>query len=560
MKKILISFLTLVLLSWALISACTQKETEGYDLIIKHGKLIDGSGNPWYYADIGIRGDTIIKIGDLSGAEAERKIDAEGKIVAPGFIDMHTHCDWGLGTPETKANLNYLSQGVTTVVTGNCGHGRLEIAEIAALWKKQGIGTNAVQLAGFGTIRRAVLGNEDRSPTATELDRMKALLDQAMQEGAWGLSTGLQYIPDRYSTTEEIITLAKVAAAYSGIYSSHMRSEEEQLVEAVAETITIGRESGIRINTAHLKASGKNNWGSMQAAVELMQNAREQGIEMTADMYPYNKSATTPLQVIFNIPAAVEPFAEYEKKLRDENISDQEKQQIYAQYPAALAQALADPIRRKQIRQLTLAGDPQKVNWVAKGGWYNFTIMDSKKNPDLVGKMFCDLALESGRDEFDIAADLFIQEKNELIISLSAMSEDDVKYALQQEFVMISSDGAAIPFGSGGAHPRNYGSFTRVLRKYVREENLLPLAAAVRKMTSLPAQQLRLRKRGLLLVGYKADITIFDPQTVQDNATFLQPHQYSTGIDYVVVNGKVCISEGEFNNTYSGKALLLTKN
>lgn len=541
-------------------SACSHSEPAGYDLIIKNGKLVDGSGNPWYYADIGIRGDTIVKIGDLSGAAAEQLIDAAGKIVAPGFIDMHTHCDWGLSTPETRANLNYLSQGVTTVVTGNCGHGRLEIADIATVWKKQGIGTNAVQLAGFGTIRRAVLGAADRAPTVAELERMKALLDQAMQEGAWGMSTGLQYIPDRYSSTEEIVELAKVAAAYRGIYSSHMRSEEEKLVSAVAETITIGRESGIRINTAHLKASGKNNWGSMQEAISLMREAREHGIEMTADMYPYNKSATTPLQVIFNIPDDMEPFAGYAKKLTHENLPDQEKQQIYSQYPDALAQALADPIRREEIKQLTLTGDPQKVNWVAKGGWYNFTIMDSKKNPDLVGKMFCDLALEMGRNEFEIAADLFIQEQNELIISLSAMSEDDVRMALQQEFVMISSDGAAIPFGQGGAHPRNYGSFTRVLRKYVREENLLSLAEAVRKMTSLPAQLLRLRKRGLLLEGYKADITIFDPVTVRDNATFLQPHQYSTGIEYVVVNGQVCISEGEFNNTYSGKALLLTKN
>lgn len=559
MKKLIYTFMILVLFCGLLNSACSSKTPAGYDLIIRHGKLLDGSGNPWYYADIGIRGDTIAKIGDLSGDSAEQVIDAAGSIVTPGFIDMHTHCDWGLGEPATKANLNYLSQGVTTVVTGNCGHGRLEIADIAELWNQQGIGTNAVQLAGFGTIRRAVLGLEERAPTTAELDQMKALLAKAMQEGAWGLSTGLQYIPDRYSTTEEIIALAKVAAAYGGIYTSHMRSEEEQLVEAVAETITIGREAGIRINTAHLKASGKNNWGSMHTAVALMRTARVQGIEMTADMYPYNKSATTPLQVIFNIPENMEPFAGFAEKMQDADLSDKEKQQIYARYPDALAEALADPARRERIKKLTLKGDPKKVNWVAKGGWYNFTIMDSKKNPHLVGKMFCDLAQETGREEFDIAADLYIQEKNDLIISLSAMSEDDVRYALQQEFVMISSDGAAIPFGQGGAHPRNYGSFTRVLGKYAREENLLTLAAAVRKMTSLPAQLLRLPQRGLLLVGYKADITIFDPETVRDNATFLKPHQYSSGILYVLVNGKVSISAGEFNNTYFGKALLLNR-
>jgi N-acyl-D-amino-acid deacylase len=537
-----------------------QSETTDFDILIKNGKIVNGTGNPWFYGDIGIKDDTIEQIGFLEGKTAGLIIDTKGQVVSPGFIDMHTHCDWGLGRTETRANLNYLSQGVTTVVTGNCGHGTFHISETVDVWKKNGIGTNAILLVGFGAIRREVMGTENVQPTSSQLEEMLSILDKALSEGAWGLSTGLQYIPDRYASTEEIISLTKVVEKYGGIYSSHMRSEEEKLVEAVEETVRIGKESGARVNIAHLKASGKNNWGSMREAIELMEKARKQGIEITADMYPYDKSATTSLQIIFNIPEDMEPFAGMEKKLRNKMTTQSERIAISQQYLEAIVTALEDKDKRSRIKKITLEGDPNKVNWVAKGGWYNFTIIDSKKHPDLIGKMFCDLAQEQGLEEFDIAAELFIQERNDIKISLSTMSEEDIKLALLKEFVMISSDGSAVPFKIGNVHPRNYGSFARVFRKYVREENILSLENAVRKQTSLPAQLLRLKNRGLILEGYKADIVIFDPATIQDNATYLNPHQYSSGIEYVILNGKVSIKNSKFNNTLNGKPLLLTEN
>jgi len=534
-------------------------ENIDFDILIKNGKIINGTGNPWFYGDVGIRGDQIAAIGNLKDFKAKRVIDVEGLVISPGFIDMHTHCDTGLANPETRANLNYLSQGVTTVVGGNCGSGTHKVREISSLWDKQGIGNNAIHLVGFGIVRGLVLGNEDRAPSKEELEEMQSILRKAMQEGAWGMSTGLQYIPGRYASTEEIIALAKIVAEYKGIYSTHMRSEEEELVQAVEEAIRIGEESGVRTNIAHLKASGKMNWGSMFEAVKLVEAARSRGIEITADMYPYSNSSTTSLSIIFHIPKGMAPFSEIEKKIRDKDLTKEERAALAKLYTDELAKALQDESRREKIKKLTLEGDPDKVNWVAKGGWYNFTIMDAKKNTDLIGRMFCDLSEEQGREEFDIAADLFIEEKNDIVISLSTMSEQDVQHALKQPWVMVSSDGSAVPYKEFSVHPRNYGSFPRVLRKYVREEGLLSLVDGIRKMTSLPAQVLRLSDRGLLLVGYKADLVVFDPQKIRDNATFLDPHQYTSGIEYVIVNGKISIDSGEYNNSLHGKALLLSK-
>ena len=531
-----------------------------FDIILKNGKIINGTGNPWFLGDVGIKGDTIAAIGNLENMQAKKVIDVEGLVISPGFIDMHTHCDTGLANPETRANLNYLSQGVTTVVGGNCGLGSHEVREITAVWNEQGIGTNAIQLVGFGVVRGLVLGNEDRDPSQAELHKMKTILRKAMEEGAWGMSTGLQYIPGRYASTEEIIALAEIVAEYGGIYSTHMRSEEEELVRAVKETIRIGEASGVRTNIAHFKASGKLNWGSMFEAVKLVEEARLHGLEITADMYPYSKSATTPLSIIFHIPKGMEPFSEIETKARDKNLTEKERGSLAQLYVDELAKALQDKSKRAEIKKLTLEGDPDKVNWVAKGGWFNFTIMDAKKNTQLVGRMFCDLAQEQGREEFDIAADLFIEEKNDIIISLSTMSEDDVQHALKQSWVMVSSDGSAVPYKQQSVHPRNYGSFPRVLCKYVREERLLSLVDGIRKMTSLPAQLLRLSDRGLLLKGYKADLVVFDPEKIQDTATFLDPHQYASGVEHVIVNGKISIEKGQYDKSLNGRALLLNEN
>jgi len=551
---------------------CGQKEKD-FDILITNGKIIDGTSNPWIRGDVGIIGDTIVELGDLAGKAAENIIDAEGLVVCPGFIDVHTHCDRGLGRPETTENINYITQGVTTVVTGNCGSGSFDITGMKQTWEQAGIGTNAVMLVGFGTIRTAVLGVEVRDPTAVELDRMKSILRKAMEDGAWGLSTALPYIPDRYAKTDEVIALADIVAEFGGVYSSHIRDEGSRLIEAVKEHITIGRESGARVNISHLKASGKNNWGLMKDAVDVIDRARAEGVSVTADMYPYTRAAIVPFMMSFNIPDDMEPFTELNESidyyyiLRRMGVTEEDliragkkkpmgRNELTKIYAAEQEKALLDDRKRERIKKLTLEGAPDKLNWVPMFGWDNFIVIDAPKNPEYIGRVISDVAEERQKDPFDMAVDLFLEEKDGLIMSVCTMSEDDIKHAMKQEWLMISSDGGAARFGSGRVHPRYYGSAVRVLGKYVREEDTVSLEDAVRKMTSLPAQLFRLKDRGMLKKGYKADIVIFDPDTVRDNATYEDSHRLASGIHYVILNGKISVENGEFSHALNGRVLL----
>lgn len=550
-------FAFLALISTAFLACSSASVEPSYDIVIKGAKVIDGSGNPWFYGDIGTKGDTILAIGDLDGKAAGLVIDARGLVVSPGFIDMHSHCDWGLGRPETRANLNYVTQGVTTVVTGNCGQSPLAIAETAAQWDKNGIGTNAAILLGLGQVREAVMGNEMRAPNAREMTRMKAMVETAMGEGAFGVSTGLQYVPGRYTTTEELIELAGAAAPFGGIYSTHMRSEEEKLIPAIEEAIRISEKTGLRLNISHLKSSARPNWGQLKEAVRLVSEARSRGTEVTADIYAYNKSATASLEDIFNIPVDLEPLAGMAKRIASPDTPIAERRDLDGRYAAEVAKALADPVSREKIRKLTETGVPDRTNWVAKGGWENFTIMFSRTKPEYVGRMFCDLAKELKKPEFDIAADLYVAEGRDFLITLSTMSEDDVRLGLSQPWAMISSDGLCMdPASKERVHPRNYAAFTRVLSEYVRDNGLLSLENAVRKMTSLPAQTLRLKDRGMIREGAKADLVVFDPAKVRDKATFLEPRQYSTGIEYVLINGRLSVEKGVANGALNGRTIL----
>jgi len=533
-----------------------QKQDAAFDLVITNAMIIDGSGQPAFTGDIGIRDDSLVKIGSIKAKKAARIIDADGFVVTPGFIDMHTHCDMGLGKNEIKANLNYLTQGVTTVVTGNCGIGNFKIPEITKLWSGQGIGTNAAHLVGFGTLRRAVLGDANRNPAPEELDKMKSILDQALRDGAWGMSTGLMYIPDRYATTEEVIAMAKVLRAHDGIYSSHIRNEEAYFLDAVKETIRIGKESGVRVNVSHMKAAGKSNWGKMKEAVRLIKKARSEGMTITGDIYPYNFAATMPIFHLFNVPKEARSFHELEKKIAEEESGSAEQAQVANKLADELSKALEDPSMRQKIRKLTLEGDPEKVNWIVVEGWDNIAVVSAKKNTHLLNTILSDLAVEQKTDPFDIAVDLFLEEKNDLIVSVCTMSEDDIHLAMNQDWVMVSSDGGTVPFGVGVVHPRTYGSFPRFYRKYIREDRIGDLQKAVYMTSALPAGALGLDDRGKLLEGYKADIVIFDPETICDNATYLDSHKYSSGVEYVIVNGKLVIDRGEFTNTLSGRVLL----
>ena len=569
-----IQFLIFISLT-AAIFLCTsncRQTAEGYDIIILNGTIIDGTGDSGFNGDIGIKGDTIVAVGDLSGKTAAKVIDAKGLVVSPGFIDMHTHCDGSLGNPDSNANLNYLIQGTTLVVTGNCGDGDFKIAEIKEKWEKQGIGTNAAHLVGFGTVRQTVMGREPRAPTPEELDRMKEIVRQAMREGAWGLSTGLEYIPDRYATIEEIIEVTKVVGEFGGIYSSHQRNEFDRTPESTKETIRIAEETGVRANTAHFKACRKDYWGTLKEAVDLINEARERGIYVTADMYPYDRAGggrlmsvtrNAGLWIPFRVPEDMEPFAEMRTKMRDESLSDEEMEKLKELYMDELAKALSDKSKREQIKKAVLVGTPEMPSEVASIGWDSYGIVASKKNPDLNGKILSDLAEEQGKEPFDVLADLVIDEPD-MWVAVGVMSDEDMRYAMKQDWLMFSSDGGAVPIIKEAdmpriGHPRAFGSQARVLRKYVREDKVLTLENAVRKITSLPAEVLQMKDRGLIKKGYKADIAIFDPDTIKDNSTFTDARRYSTGTEFVIVNGKISIENGKYNGALNGKLLLLSE-
>jgi len=559
------------LLAWSFLFLCCGPVQKDFDILIVKGTIVDGSGKPGFQGDVGISGDTIVAIGDLSGKTAQRIIEADTLVVSPGFIDMHTHCDGGLGEQESCANLNYLIQGTTTVVTGNCGGGTHKIAETKAEWESQGIGTNAIHLIGFGDVRRVVMGDEPRDPNPQELEEMKAIVRQAMEEGAWGMSMGLEYIPDMYSTTEEIIAVTHVVSEFGGVYASHQRNEVARVPDATRETIRIAKETGVRANISHLKICGKNNWGMMDEVIQVINDARNNGITITADMYPYDKAATGPLIAIttnsgwscFRLPENMQPFAELRVKMHNEKLTEEERAELKIQYIEELENALKDRAKRDEIRNSVLFGVPHNPSPVAVSGWDSYAVVAARKNTHLIDKIISDLALEQQRDAFDITAE-FVVEEPDLYLSCGALSEDDMKKLMTYDWLMFSSDGGAHPVPDKTerprpGHPRSFGSQARVLRKYVREEKVLSLEDAVWKMTSLPAQFLQIKDRGLLMEGYKADLVVFDAHTIKDNATYANPRLYSTGTDYVIVNGKVSVEKGEYTGSLNGKLLLLTE-
>ncbi len=551
-----------------LAAACSKSSSVNFDILIRGGQIVDGTGNPGTQGDIGVIGDRIVEIGDLTGKTASRTIDATGMVVSPGFIDMHTHCDEGLADPAAKANLNYLSQGVTTVVTGNCGAGTPKIAETKTNWENRGIGTNVVHLVGFGDVRRMVMGEEPRRPTPDELQEIKSIVRQAMGEGAWGLSTGLEYIPDRYSATEEVIEVTKVVREFGGFYASHQRNEFDDVPEATRETIRIAEEAGVRAITSHFKVCRKKYWGVMREAVDLINDARTRGIDIVADMYPYHFASGGPVLPIvenagwapFHLPGDMEPFAGLRNKLRDENMKESDRKLLRQQYVKELAQALSVESKRAQIRKSVLVGSPDKPSSVAIAGWDSYLVVITKKNEPLLGKILSDLAEEQGRDPFDVAADLVLDEPD-MYVACGVMSEDDMAHAIEQDWLMFSSDGDAFPIARETdepriAHPRSFASQARVLRKYVREDKVLTLEDAVKRMTSLPAGFLQMKDRGLIKEGYKADLAIFDPETVTDNATHADARRYSAGIEYVLLDGKLAIDKSKYDGALHGKLLL----
>ena len=501
--------------------------SQDYDLIIRGGKVVDGSGNPWYHADIAIKNDRIAEIGQLSNHEAKRVIDAHGLVVAPGFIDPHTHALRGIF--EVPNAESALLQGVTTLTEGNDGSSPYPIDRHYADIDNLRISPNWAVFVGQGTIRQRVIGFGLRKATPDEMERMKQMVRDAMEQGALGISTGLFYVPGSFTSTEEVIELSKVAAEYNGIYISHIREEAAQLIDSVQETIRIGEEADIPVQITHHKVIGVENWGASIESLRLVDEARERGVDVTIDQYPYTASQTS-------INALIPQWAQAGG--RDEMLSRINSAETYS------------TIKNEVVAKILYdrgGGDPKNV-FISRNSW----------DPDMAGKNLAELAIDAGLEPTpENAADVVfdIIRGGGATAVYHAIGPEDVDRIMQHPATAIGSDGPVGVFGEGAPHPRQYGTFARVLGLYVRERKILSLEEAIRKMSSQSARRLGIHDRGLITKGYFADIAIFDPDEIIDKATFENPHQYAIGTKFVLVNGAVVVENGQHTGARPGRIL-----
>ncbi len=502
-------------------------QIQPFDILIQHAHIVDGSGNPWYQGDLGIRGDTIVAIGLLEKAPSRLTIDAHGLTVAPGFIDIHTHARRGIF--KDPAAQNYIRQGVTTLIEGQDGSSPLPLGPFLKQVADVHPAVNFGSFVGQGSIRQQVLGLENRKATPEEIAKMKEIARQAMLDGAMGLSTGLFYVPGNFTPTEEVIEIAKVVAGFGGMHISHMRDETVGVLDSVRETIRIGEEGGLPTQVTHHKIIGAANWGKSVETLKLVEEARARGVDVTIDQYPYTASSTG--------TAALFP------------------QWSQAGGQKALLERLSAPDQRAKI----VAEIIQRIK-VDRGGGdpKNVVMANCPFDTSLDGKSLADITAARGRPvTIENAAEtaIEIQQKGGCQAVYHAISEDDIERILRSPYTMIGSDGEIPEFGKGAPHPRSYGTFSRVLARYVRERKVLTLEDAVRKMSGYTADRLRLLDRGLLRPGMKADIVIFDPAKVQDKADFANPHQYAEGVQDLIINGQRVIANGQLTAARPGRIL-----
>ncbi len=524
------------------------------DLKIEGGTVIDGTGSPTARADVGIVGETITAVGDLSREPAGRIIDATGLTVTPGFIDIHSHSDWRLWANRRAESK--IRQGVTTEVVGNCGFSPAPVSdefrgdlkgfalylppgmdfswrsmgEYLERYEDGGVALNVVQLVGHGTLRLAAMGFARRAPSAREQAVMERLAEESMAGGAAGLATGLIYAPGSYAATEEIVAVARRVAALGGFYASHIRGEGATLLDAVAEAIRVGREGGLPVQVSHIKAAGRPHWGRVREALALVDAARAEGLDVMADVYPYTASSTTLRTLLpdWALEGGIE----------------------------AMLDRLGDQECRARIRAELTGGGQTLMRGL---GWDDIMLAYSAARPEAQGRRLSEIAAAAGRDPVDVVCDLIVADRGKAYVILFQLDEADLRRALEHPWVMIGSDGSALAvegeLGAGKPHPRSYGTFPRVLGRYAREQRVLGLPTAVRKMTGLPALRLGLADRGVLRAGAKADVVVLDPARVADLATYEDPHRYARGIERVLVNGRIVIDGDRHTGALPGRVL-----
>jgi len=517
--KFFLAFLTVFITSF--LSAQT-----GVDILIKNGRILDGTGNSWKYGDVAIKDGKIFKIGNLININAAKVIDAKGMIVCPGFIDVHTHIEGDeLKTPTAD---NFIHDGVTTVITGNCGSSNIDIKKYLERIDSIKLSINVATLIGHNDVRQTVMGTANRHATEEELQKMEKLVAQAMKDGAVGFSTGLIYIPGTYSNTDEVLRLAKAAAKYKGVYTSHMRDEGDSVVEAIKEALYIGKEANMPVEISHFKLSGQQNWGRSKETLPMIIKAREEGIDVTIDQYPYTASST-------NLGTL----------LPDDVLSDGQD---------SINARLSEPEVRNYVRNYMLGRLKKR-----KLKHFSYAVVAYyKADTTFNGKTIEQVNLLMHRKhkaKYEAETVMDMIQKGGAGMVFHGMSDEDVERIMKYPFNMPACDAGIRVFGQGSPHPRGYGTNARILSEYVREKKIISLEDAVRRMTSLPAQKFGLNDRGLLREGYAADILIFDEKQVQDLSTYEKPHAYSKGFDYVIVNGQLVVENEKHLGTRSGRAL-----
>jgi N-acyl-D-amino-acid deacylase len=489
------------------------------DLVLTDGTIVDGSGKPGYLGSVAIKDGAIVAVGDFHVDGEAKTVPCTGKIICPGFIDLHNHSDNSLLKGPTNRAECYLTQGCTTLVTGNCGSGPIDAAGYYDKLVQGGVGINVAHLLPQGDLREEVIGNVRRAPTADEIEQMKQLAAEAMRGGAWGMSTGLQYVPGSYADTDELVAIASVVAKHGGIYASHMRDESDQLIDAVQETIEIGKRAHLPVHISHFKSSKRHNWGRIRLAAAIVEQAQQQGLKVTADQYPYIASSTS-------IMAMLLPDEEREGGHRE------------------TSKRLEDPAEADRLRPIVAEHLKARDR---------IMIASSKLHPNWVGKLIREVADEENREPLDVAMDILLDSSAQGVNF--GMSEADVRYAMALPWVATASDGSSKIEDGTRPHPRSFGTFPRKIGRYAHREKVIPLEAAVRSASGLPADILGMDDRGYLRKGMVADVVVFDADALVDHATFEKPFEPSAGIQWVLLAGKAAIADGKVQEELHGQPL-----